>query len=213
MSSGLIILAISVIAFTAILYFLPYFLYTRYIQHSKLNISYPHNGLLISYRWIHSFIFISCALNLFAIIMIIVVLWESWPLHLSLKNILIGLLVVFGWSAMVYQSLLNILNRTTIFVDSTGEIITTYGPLIDFRVTHRAISKVRKIYFTFAIDHRAAPVERYPIWAENFLGHKILLLDRVDSESDAMTIIEAVKKCLVDQSSTCIQVDYPARID
>ena len=170
--------------------------YKSFLQSSKLKLITRAGGdLLIRYRWVHANHF---EVSLYGLIILI------WPLLLTINRnenapsfAAFFVFLLLWLSVFAYFPVVGFINETTVLAMSNGAFTATYGPLPAFRNPHITIRGAHKIYYDETIIDRAGN-KHYPIYAENHLGHKVVLLHNIDSEADAAKVVYALREWMAE---------------
>lgn len=172
--------------------------YVRKVKPRKLTIKEYPNGTIIVYRWIHSsdywftFWLVFCTgIGLVPMLVVGILRGDSDPVAMGIFIILF--IAIFG-----YYNALGFLNKTTLFLNNQRQIILMHGPLPGFRDPNRGLTSV--VDFQYRIDNRLnrrfGPLVTFPVYAFTPSGQSIRLLQEIDSEEAAQSIVNALRQRL-----------------
>jgi len=178
------------VVFTGLFIAILYAVYMRYIQPLKLKISYSVQGsLLIRYHSINT-------ASIFLTLMVLFVMGVEIFRGIARKDL--GVLPHIGVLSvcLFIPLILLLMDKTTLSVDTSGKIRVTSTPFSNLR-SRKTITGIKTIYEgQTIINPRSLPIYRYPIWVKNQLGEEVMLFNQIDSEADAIKVVEKLREYL-----------------
>ncbi|MCB9159500.1 MAG: hypothetical protein H6644_06540 [Caldilineaceae bacterium] len=173
----------------------PIAFYVLVLRRRKLRIETLADGRLkIVYRWIHSWHLTTLAM--FVWVIGIFMSPRPAPPQES-QPLLFWIILCTIWIIIIYFALTGLVNRSIITMDPLGKTITSmYGPLPVLRRQRRQIGFVANIYYEKSISGRWPPIWRYPIFAKDFSGKTMGIVNEIDWEADAMLVATTLREAL-----------------